>query len=138
MSKNPGQEKTWPEAQPEAPANSFKKPIQNKKQDPRRWSGVRSAPPHFWGERRLRRERCCFEFCICFFIGICWSFWLSFWPSFFLAWIFGHFPSTFFRHFLLSKNLSKLTERFLANRFLDKNTWIKLCLKILVRKNRGP
>jgi hypothetical protein len=36
MSKNPGQEKTWPEAQPEAqpeiPTNSFKKPIQNSKQ----------------------------------------------------------------------------------------------------------
>ena len=36
MSKNPGQEKTWPEAQPEAqpeiPTNSNKKPIQNSKQ----------------------------------------------------------------------------------------------------------
>ena len=66
MSKNPGQEKTWPEAQPEAPANSFKKPIQNSKQQPQKWGGARSAPPHFWGERRLRRERCCFEFCIGF------------------------------------------------------------------------
>ena len=32
MSNNPGQQKTWPEAQPEAPANSYKKPIQNSKQ----------------------------------------------------------------------------------------------------------
>ena len=40
MSKNPGQEKTWPEAQPEAqpeiPTNSFKKLIQNSKQQPQK------------------------------------------------------------------------------------------------------
>ena len=51
MSKNPGQEKTWPdaqpEAQPEAPANSFKKPIQNSKQQPHKWGGRFSARPIF-------------------------------------------------------------------------------------------
>ena len=35
MSNRPGQQKTWPEAQPEAPANSFKKPIQNSTQQPK-------------------------------------------------------------------------------------------------------
>ena len=50
VQKNPGQKKTGPEA----PANPFKKPIQNSKQQPQKW-----------GERR-RRERCCFEFCIGF------------------------------------------------------------------------
>ena len=54
MSKNPGQEKTWPEAQPEAqpeiPTNSYKKPIQNSKQQ--RGALKRAAP--FLG--------CCFEF----------------------------------------------------------------------------
>ena len=53
-SNKPGQQKTWPEPQPEAPANSSKKPIQNSKQQPQKW-----------GERQ-RRERCCFEFCIGF------------------------------------------------------------------------
>ena len=48
--KNPGQKKTGPEA----PANPFKKPIENSKQKTQKW-----------GERQ-RRERCCFEFCIGF------------------------------------------------------------------------
>ena len=43
MSKYTGQEKTWPEAQPEAPANSFKKPIQNSKQQPQKWGERRKA-----------------------------------------------------------------------------------------------
>ena len=55
MSKNPGQEKTWPEAQPEAqpeiPTNSFKKPIQNSKQQPKNGAARFSAPPRFWAAR---------------------------------------------------------------------------------------
>ena len=47
MSKNPGQEKTWPdaqpEAQPEAPANSFKKSVQNSKQQPQKWGERRKV-----------------------------------------------------------------------------------------------
>ena len=42
--QNPGQKK----AGPEAPENSFKKPIQNSEQQP--WGGA-LAPPHFGGGR---------------------------------------------------------------------------------------
>ena len=38
-----------------------------------------------------------------FFEGICWSFWLSFWPSFFLAWIFDIFLRHFFDIFFGQK-----------------------------------
>ena len=78
MSKNPGQEKTWPEAQPEAPANSFKKPIQNSKQQPQKW-----------GERQ-RRERCCFEICIDFLLDFAWLFgWLDSLLAYALGWLFA-------------------------------------------------
>ena len=67
-----------------------------------------------------------------FFVGICWSFWLGFWPSFFLAWIFWHFPSTFFRHFLRSKSGQNRQTYFWPNRFLDKN------MDQIMFENLGP
>ena len=65
MSNNPGQQKTWPdaqpEAQPEAAANFYKKPVQNSKQQrcalnraaQKRGDTLKRAAP-FLG--------CCFEF----------------------------------------------------------------------------
>ena len=68
VKKNPGQKK----AGPEAPANPFKKPIQNSKQQPQKW-----------GERQ-RRERCCFEICIDFLLDLAWLFGRAF-----FGWIFA-------------------------------------------------
>ena len=57
MLNNPGQQKNMSEAQPETPANSYNKPIQNSKQQrsrrkrrsPQKWGGALRAPHHFWG-----------------------------------------------------------------------------------------
>ena len=50
MSKHPGQEKTWPEAQPEAPAHSYKtkKTMQNSKQQ--------RCKNNFWGKQVLGKS----------------------------------------------------------------------------------
>ena len=44
--RTPGKQKTWPEAQPEAPANSFKNPVQNSKQQRSR---RKRRSPQKWG-----------------------------------------------------------------------------------------
>ena len=130
MTKNPGQKKTWPEAQPEAqpeiPTNSYKKLIQNSKQQrgalkraAQKWGGALRAPPHFWG--------CCFEFWIGFlkeFVGI--SGWASGWASgqvFSWPGFFDIFLRHFFDIFFCQKFVKTDKHIFGQIDFWIKNTW---------------
>ena len=99
MSNTPGQEKTWPEAQPEAPANSYKKPIQNSKQQPQKWGGRFSARPIFGASAACGASVVVLNFVSVFCKGL--QELLA--QLFFGLDFFGLFPSTFFFDFFPPK-----------------------------------
>ena len=117
------QKKSRPKkAGPEAPANPYKKPKQNSKQQRSR---RKRRSPHFWG--------CCFEFWIGFlkeFAGA--SGWASgqvfSWPGFL-----DIFLRHFFDIFFCQKICQNWQKHFWPNRFLDKKHMDKIMFE-----NLGP
>ena len=67
-----------------APANSFKKTIQKSKQQPQKRGGRFSVRPIFGASAACGASDVVLKF-VSVIEGICRSFWLSFWPSFFLG-----------------------------------------------------
>ena len=83
-------------AGPEAPENSYKKQIQNSKQQ----RGRLRRPPHFWG--------CCYEV----WIGFLKEFSGASGPAFFLAWVFSWlFPRLLFDEFFVIKNVGRRNKK---------------------------
>ena len=90
--------------------NRFK--IQNN--NPKNGAGA-LAPAPFLGRAPLAARALLFWILYRFFVGICWSFWLSFWPSFLWPGFFDIFLRRFFfSTFSSVKKLSKLTKKILA------------------------
>ena len=116
VQKNPGQKK----AGPEAPANPFKKPIQNSKQQPQKWGGRFSARPIFGASAACGASVVVLNFVSVFCKGL-----QELLAQLFLAWIcLDFFLRLFFDFFFHRKSVFLVNgsskKRFFGQRIIEK------------------